>query len=178
MTGGATAFPDAVGKHDQALFAIARRLCGNDADARDLVHDTYERALRCQASYTDSGNLKSWLLTILHNIFIDRCRRARRSPRTETIDNMDVAVPEPVAPPAWVNVSVEQVNRAVGQIGPEFRAVYQLHCAGDSYDVIAKKLGIAKATVGTRLVRARKKLKDMLARELSADPTDYRRERA
>lgn len=170
VSGGQTAFPEAVGAHDRALFALARRLCGNDADARDLVHDTYEKALRSRGSYTDSGNLKSWLLTILHNLFIDRCRKARRAPRTDAIDDVDVAAPEPTSPPAWASVTVEQVARALGEIGHEFRVVYELHAAGRSYDEIATTLGIPKATVGTRLVRARKKLKDVLVRELGDPP--------
>lgn len=166
---GVATFPEAVGAHDPVLLAMARRLCGNDADARDLVHDTYEKALRAQASYSDSGNLKSWLLTIMHHIFIDQCRKARRAPRTESIENVDIAASDPAAPPAWSNVTAEQVVHALDQIGAEFRMVYELHSAGCSYDAIATRLKIPKATVGTRLVRARKKLKEVLARDLSAD---------
>lgn len=167
---GQTAFPEAVGAHDRALFAMARRLCGNDADAADLVHDTFEKALRSRAAYSDSGSLKSWLLTILHNLFIDRCRKARRAPRTDAIDDLEVAAPEPTPPPAWASVTPEQVARALEQIGREFRIVYELHASGRSYDDIAAQLGIPKATVGTRLVRARKKLKDVLVRDLG-DPS-------
>lgn len=170
VSGVPTAFPEAVGAHDRALFVIARRLCGNDADARDLVHDTYEKALRCRGSYTDSGNLKSWLMTILHNLFIDRCRKARRAPRTDAIEDVDVAAPEPTVQPAWANVTAEQVARALAEIGAEFRVVYELHAGGHSYDAIAAQLGIPKATVGTRLVRARKKLKDVLVRDLGDSP--------
>lgn len=170
VTGGQAAFPEAVGAHDRALFAHARRLCGNDADARDLVHDTYEKALRSRASYTESGNLKSWLLTILHHLFLDRCRKARRAPRTQAIEDVDVAAPEPVPPPRWASVTAEHVARALSEIGMEFRQVYELHTAGHSYDDIAAKLAIPKATVGTRLVRARKKLKDILVRDAGDPP--------
>ena len=166
---GAPNFSDALGTHDQALLAIARRLCRNEADARDLVHDTYERALRAQASYSNSGNLKSWLLAIMHNLFIDHCRKARRTPRTEPLDSVDLPAPEPAAPPAWVCVTAEQVAFALEQIGAEFRTVYELHASGRSYDAIATQLGIPKATVGTRLIRARKKLKEVLARNLPTD---------
>lgn len=164
---GGLSFAEAVGAHDHVLLAVARRLCGNDADARDLVHDTYEKALRAQASYADSGNLKSWLLTIMHHIFIDQCRKARRAPRTEPIEDFDVAAPELSTPPVWATVTAEQIGLALDQIGSEFRVVYELHTSGCSYDVISTRLGIPKATVGTRLVRARKKLKEVLARSLS-----------
>ncbi|MGE5183151.1 MAG: RNA polymerase sigma factor [Acidobacteriota bacterium] len=167
VTAGESAIATAVRAHEGLLLATARRLCGNAADADDLVHDTYERALRSWDRYADRGNLKSWLMAILHNLFIDRCRKARRDPKTEAIAEHEVAAPEPPpAPPAWAEVTPEQVARALDALGREFRAVYDLHAAGRSYDEIASELQIAKATVGTRLLRARKKLKEALLREL------------
>lgn len=160
------AFGQAVREHEALLLGVARRLCGNDADAADLVHDTYERALRAWDRYADRGNLRSWMVTILHNLFIDRCRRSRRTPRTETLDDVELAAPEPAAPPAWAHVTDQQVARALTTLAPEFRRVYELHAAGRSYDEIAAELQIAKPTVGTRLIRARKKLKDALLREI------------
>jgi len=150
------------------LQATARRLCGNSSDADDLVQNTYERALRAWDRYADRGNLKAWLMTILHNQFIDRCRKAKRQP-TETIDD-EVPSPEPAAPPAWSAITPEQLAKALATIGDEFRAVYELHAAGKSYDDIAGALKIPKATVGTRLLRARKKLKDILVAELGGAP--------
>jgi RNA polymerase sigma-70 factor, ECF subfamily len=164
------AFAQAVREHEVVLTAIARRLCRNEADAADLVHDTYERALRGWDRYTDRGNLRSWMVAILNNLFIDRCRKTRRTPRTEAIDDHEVAAPEPSAPPAWSNVSDQQINTALATLGAEFRSVYELHATGRSYDEIALELNIAKATVGTRLIRARKKLKEALLRELGGAP--------
>jgi RNA polymerase sigma-70 factor (ECF subfamily) len=159
---GRSAMAEAVGTYEPALVATARRLCGNAADADDLLHDTYERALRAWDRYTDRGNLKSWLMAIMHNVFIDRCRKSKRDLGTETIEHHEVASPEPSPPPAWAAVTAEQVARALDEIGAEFRAVYDLHVAGKSYDEIATALSIPKATVGTRLLRARKKLKQAL----------------
>jgi RNA polymerase sigma-70 factor (ECF subfamily) len=160
------AFVQAVREHEALLTAIARRLCGNDADAADLVHDTYERALRAWDRYAERGNLRSWMVAILNHLFIDRCRKTRRTPRTEVLEELDVAAPEPCAPPAWSKVTPEHVDAALAMIGVQFRRVYELHALGRSYDQIAAELNIAKATVGTRLIRARRKLKDALVREL------------
>ena len=164
------AFAQAVREHEALLTGIARRLCGNDADAADLVHDTYERALRAWDRYADRGNLRSWMVAILNNLFIDRCRKTRRTPRTEAIEDLELAAPEPSAPPAWTNVTDQQIAAALATLGTEFRRVYELHARGRSYDEIALELDIAKATVGTRLIRARKKLRDALLRELGGAP--------
>ncbi|HEY1547059.1 MAG TPA: RNA polymerase sigma factor [Kofleriaceae bacterium] len=167
---GHSAMADAVRAYEPILVATARRLCGNTADADDLLHDTYERALRGWERYTDRGNLKSWLMAIMHNVFIDRCRKSKRDLGTDTIEHHEVASPEASQPPAWAAVTAEQVARALDEIGAEFRAVYDLHVAGKSYDEIATKLSIPKATVGTRLLRARKKLKQALLGEIGVTP--------
>jgi RNA polymerase sigma-70 factor, ECF subfamily len=164
LTAVERAFAQAVREHEGLLRGVARRLCGNEADAADLVHDTYERALRSWDRYDERGNLRSWMVAILNNLFIDRCRKTRRSPRTEALGELEVATPEPVAPPAWSNVTDQQVDVALASLSAEFRRVYELHVLGRSYDQIAAELNIAKATVGTRLLRARKKLKDALLR--------------
>jgi RNA polymerase sigma-70 factor (ECF subfamily) len=163
------AFSQAVREHEALLTGIARRLCGNDADAADLVHDTYERALRAWDRFSDRGdrgNLRGWMVAILNNLFIDRCRKHRRTPRTEQIEDLELAAPEPPPPPAWSHVTDAQLTAALATLGDEFRQVYLLHAQGRSYDEIATQLGIAKPTVGTRLIRARKKLKDALLREI------------
>jgi RNA polymerase sigma-70 factor, ECF subfamily len=164
------AFAQAVREHESLLMGIARRLCGNDADAADLVHDTYERALRAWDRYSDRGNLRSWMVAIMNNLFIDRCRKNRRTPKTEALDDVEVAAPEPTAPPAWASVTHQQIDAALATIGAEFRKVYELHALGRSYEEIAAELKIAKATVGTRLIRARKKLRDALEREIGGEP--------
>ena len=170
VTAAERALSDAVREHEALLTGIARRLCGNDADAADLVHDTYERALRAWDRYSDRGSLRSWMIAILNNLFIDRCRKDRRTPRTEAIENHEVPAPEPAAPPAWSSITDQQIDAALATLAPEFRRVYELHVLGRSYDEIAAELNIAKPTVGTRLIRARKKLKEALLRDLGGEP--------
>lgn len=167
--GGEREFAAAIREHEAVLRGIARRLCGNDADADDLIHDTYERALRAWTNYDDRGNLRGWLASILNNLFVDRCRRANRAPKTDSLEHHEVAAPEPGPPPRWAQVSTDQVTAALNALGADFRKVYELHAAGRSYDEIASELRIAKATVGTRLIRARRKLKELLEHELGAN---------
>ena len=162
----ARVFSATVREHEQALLSIARKLCGNSDDGRDLVHDTYERALRSWDRYGEQGNARAWLVAIMHNLFIDHCRKQRRRPQSQELDTVELAQPEPVAPAQWTRLDESQVARALGTLGSDFRRVYELHARGKSYDEIAAELGIAKATVGTRLLRARQKLRDQLQREL------------
>ncbi|NTX35184.1 RNA polymerase sigma factor [Myxococcus sp. CA033] len=153
-------------EHEAALHATALRLCGNATDARDLVQDTFERGLRNLARYRPGTDGRAWLFTILHHLFIDRCRSRTRERRSDvSAEELEerIAAPEPEAAPAWAAIGPEQLREALERIPEEFSTVYRLHALeGRPYQEIAERLGIPKATVGTRLIRARRKLKELL----------------
>jgi RNA polymerase sigma-70 factor (ECF subfamily) len=153
-----------VREHQSALHAFALKLCGDANDARDLVQDTFERALRADATQAPRSNDRAWLFTVLHHLFIDRYRRRAREPRLASLDDVDVAAAEPVAPPAWADVTLEQVQAAMAELDPEFRDVYRMHALeGLGYADIAARLGAPVSTVGTRIMRARRKLRAILS---------------
>lgn len=159
-----------VQEHERALHTTALRLCGDAQDARDLVQDTLERGLRSFDRYRPGTNGRGWLLTILNNLLIDRCRSRSRDPRSP-VEAEDVAatapVPGPTPEPGWATLTTEQVQAAISRLGEEFRTVYHLHAIEQrSYAEIALRLGISKATVGTRLLRARRRLKELLSPEV------------
>lgn len=153
-------------QHESLLRATAVRLCGNPTDAHDLVQDTFERGLRHLDRFQPGTDGRAWLLTILHRLFIDRCRSRSRERRSDVpVEEMEerIAAPEADAAPAWAAIGPEQLQDALSRIPEEFSSVYRLHALeGRSYIEIAERLGIPKATVGTRLIRARRKLKDVL----------------
>jgi RNA polymerase sigma-70 factor (ECF subfamily) len=147
------------------LTGVAERMCRNAADAADLVQDTVERAMRVGIP-ADVQKPRAWLTTMMHNLFLDRCRAASRAPQCEPLDEahnnitpLFIDVPEP----PWGLTTLEDVRDALETVDPLFREVYRLHTfEGRSYEEIAKHLKISRFTVGTRLTRTRK----MLRREL------------
>ena len=152
-----------VSDYEGVLFARAMRLARSQSDAWDLVQDTYERALRGQASFQPGTNLRLWLMTIMYNLFLDRCRRQAREPRVMAIDEGDIPNPEASSPEPWEGITPEQVHAAVADLELPFREVYELRLTSNcSYDEIADKLTIPRSTVGTRLLRARQKLRRTL----------------
>jgi RNA polymerase sigma-70 factor, ECF subfamily len=156
-----TSFAHALEADMPTLSTLARRLCGNPHDADDLVQDTIERALRAGERYAEQGARIGWLATILRNRFRDRCRTVRRH-ATPTGEVDQHAAPEPVAPAAWEHITATQVAEAIALLPRPFRRVYELHAMGLAYTDIARELDIPVNTVGTRLARARAKLKVIL----------------
>lgn len=153
-----------VEQHADVLRAMARRLCRDATEAEDLVQDTLERALANAASFTPGTNVRAWLLAILNHLFIDRCRqRARQGPHLQ-VEQLEHELPEvlPDVEPRWAKLGKPDVEKALLALEPAFRDVYKLHLEGRSYEQISSALDVPRATVGTRLLRARAKLKALL----------------
>ena len=77
-----------------------------------------------------------------------------------TIDKLPS--PEPEEPALWEHFNEEQIAAVLEDLDPGFRRVFELHTMGYAYKEIARELDISIKTVGTRLFRARTKLKEIL----------------
>lgn len=148
-----------------ALLRMAERMCGNRADAEDLLQETFLRAVR-PGIPPDVRNHVAWLTNVLKNAFVDRCRSIKRRPSHDPMpdhhDGLTQLEPDG-AEPAWSDLTVDDIRDALAALEPVYREVYQLHTFEDrTYEQIAQQLGIQRVTVGTRLNRARKKLREIL----------------
>ncbi len=151
-------------EHRPALLAVAARICRNAADAEDLVQETLVRALDHAASYQPGTRLRSWLVSVLLNLFRDRCRSERRRPLHTVLEEAELAAPEPEPSPRWTEIGPTELRAALARLDEDARAVFELHeLEGRSYIEIAATLRIANATVGSRLSRTRQKLKELLS---------------
>ena len=153
--------------HDQLpyMLALARRLTRNPHDAHDLVQDALVRALPALTTIRADSNLRAWLTTIVRHVHIDRLRRVAREPRAVPIDEARVESlgSHDDAADRDDGMDIEDVEAALGALPETFRRVFVLHeVEGRPYREIAVTLNIPLATVGTRLSRAKSKLRAML----------------
>jgi RNA polymerase sigma-70 factor (ECF subfamily) len=163
----------AVAEAEPALTKLAEKLCATSADAKDLVQDTAERAMRLGMP-ADVRNPRAWLATMMHNLFIDRCRASARGPQHEPLDDSHDHTITPLevasAEPAWSRVTLDDVRTALPAISETYREVYILHTFEHrSYEDIAALLKIKPITVGTRLTRARQELRKVLVARLGVE---------
>ncbi|MGV3625083.1 MAG: RNA polymerase sigma factor [Archangium sp.] len=150
-------------EHRDVLRRYALRLCRNPTDADDLVQDTLTRALAAWATLKPGTDTRAWLLSILHNVFIDSCRKQKQlGTKVSSELAHDLPAPQPEVEPRWAQITNAEVATAIDSLDPSFRDVYRLHARGEGYDSISRSLGIPKITVGTRLTRARKKMRALL----------------
>ncbi|WP_445504441.1 sigma-70 family RNA polymerase sigma factor [Microvirga sp. G4-2] len=158
------------------LRRYARSLTRDETQAEDLVQDTLVRAYERHGSFRSGGNSKGWLLSILHNTFIDgRRRRMAEARRLEQV----AAVSEMAAPPAQDSqVRLQQVQAAFLQLPDEQRAALHLVAIeGLPYQEAADALGIPVGTLMSRLGRARATLRGFEAGTHLAPPAEDQRPR-
>lgn len=149
------------------LRRYARSLTRDESQAEDLVQDTLIRAYERRGSFRAGGNLRGWLLSILHNTFIDgRRRQIAEDSRLEQA----VVLAETAAPPEQEGrVRLQQVREAFLALPEDQRAVLHLIAIeGLSYQEAALALGIPVGTVMSRLGRARVALRAFEAGEAPA----------
>jgi RNA polymerase sigma-70 factor, ECF subfamily len=158
-------FVDLVRAHEAALLARALHLTNDRDVALDLVQDTFERCLRRYPTCLPRDKTRNWLLVVLHNLFIDEVRLARNRGRTRGDTALErVPVPLGEEPPRSSCFDAEDIARWLPTLSPEVVAAYRLHCQGLSYKAIAAALAIPVPTVGTRVLRARRYLREALNR--------------
>jgi len=141
------------------LRRYARALAGDRAAADDLVQDTLERAWAKLHLYRRGTDLRAWLFTVMHNLYVNQVRAARPGAQ------LDEDLPE-LAQPARESdaLMVRDLDRAVRRLPPDQREVLLLVALEDmSYAEAAVTLGIPIGTVMSRLARAREKLRAMLS---------------
>jgi RNA polymerase sigma-70 factor, ECF subfamily len=157
-------FDQIVRQHGSALLSRASRLTRRQFDAWDLVQDTIERALTRPPPELPVAKIRSWLFVIMQNIYLDRCRKAGRRKFVALSDDMMIARDEETEGiPAWRSVELSDVHACLGRLDPRLREAYLLQVEqGLSLGAIAERLGTPVATVGTRLFRARRRLRTLL----------------
>jgi RNA polymerase sigma-70 factor (ECF subfamily) len=154
-------------KHWDAVRRSARKLMRDPAEAEDLAHDTFERALRSLDRFVPGTNMRGWLYTIMVRLARDHFRR-RHARRPGETDLERVAAPEHDSPPPWCRVSSAQILGALGELSATLREVFELHELDHlSYADIAQRMGIPVNTVASRLRRARERLRELLLDRLS-----------
>ena len=161
------------------LYGYAVVLSRDSTEAEDLVQETCLRALRSMGQLRPDGNQKSWLFTILRNVWLNQVRQRRTGPDLVELDSNEngAAVPADTAPDAYEvyvsKVEQEQVRAAIQQLPVEFREIIILREYEElSYQEIARVLNCPPGTVMSRLARARSRLRELLPTELMARRSD------
>ena len=155
--------------HPDLLAAIprlrryARVLTGDATRADDLVQETLARGWEKRRLWAAGTDLRAWLFTIMHNVFVNQRAVAVREAQNVSLDGdgeSGTAWQLPVRAPQQAHVELIEVLRELTRLPPEQREVLVLAAVEElRYEEIAAILSIPVGTVMSRLSRAREKLR-------------------
>lgn len=155
---------DSFETHLPRLRRYAITLTGDHHAADDLVQDTLERGWKKLSLFRRGSRLDKWLMTVMHNVFINQYRS--RMPATDTLHELN----EELSTRATQTDALElrDIRSAIAQLPVEQREVLLLVTLEEySYADTAKILGVPQGTVMSRLSRARNKLTKLLGSDPS-----------
>ena len=144
------------------LRRYARALTRNAADADDLVQTCVMRAIVNMDRFEQGTNLRAWLLTIMHNVFIDGVRKAKRArDANESAESMMSGLY--TRPNQMESLQLGDLQTAMESLPEEQRTTLILVALEDmSYEEAAQVTGVPVGTVRSRLSRARHALMRMV----------------
>ncbi len=157
--------------HLDSLFNTALYFTRDEDEAKELVQETCLRAYESFHQFRRGSNCKAWLITILHNLFINRVKGSRRLELND--DRLVNRVrDENLSPEEELihKVRGEEIRRALYELPLSFREVVVLaDMEGLSYKEISRILNCPMGTVMSRLHRGRRLLKEALKEWIAKD---------
>jgi RNA polymerase sigma-70 factor (ECF subfamily) len=151
--------------HHDFLLALAHKLCRTYFDPEDLVQDVLLKTVAHFDRLPPGINHRAWMTQVMKNLFTDQLRRWKT--RT-TLDPANLLV-NPDELPWWHDLDAEAVREAAGRLPDELREAFDRFVfRGESYETIAEALAIPRPTVGTRILRARRRIKALLIEKRGA----------
>jgi RNA polymerase sigma-70 factor (ECF subfamily) len=143
------------------LMGLCMRYADHQEDALDILHDGYIKIFRHIGKYQPGTSLIAWMRRIMVNTAIDYYRKKTRR-RTEDLDSahnvqaLDASVVS--------SMTTTEILKCIQELSPAYRSVFNLYVIeGYSHKEVADILNITESTSRSNLVKARIKLREMLA---------------
>ena len=145
------------GQYDR-LYALCRRLTGDDADALDACQEALIAIARRLDRFDGRSSFGTWAYRVTTNACFDELRRRRRRPLTAIPDDVPSSLDVGEATATRVDI-----DAALARLPMEYRAAVVLRdLCGLSYDEIGDALGVPPGTVRSRISRGRTLLASLL----------------
>ena len=157
------------------LYNFARWLSGDPDEARDLVQETFAKALKGLGTFKEGTNFRAWMFRILRNTFrTSRSGLERRSTEQEDEEGLgeSAAATQDTPEEALVRrADIELVRKAIARLPAAFQEVLLLADIEEmKYQEVADTLDIPIGTVMSRLARARKQVREHILESAGGKP--------
>jgi RNA polymerase sigma-70 factor (ECF subfamily) len=171
--GDRAAFEEIVRRTSRLVYARLYLDTGDSHQAEDLLQETFLRAFGAMAQLKSAQTLRSWLMTIAHNVLTDAIRREGRAKRTtppRMSSDVLSSVPGRIPPPEEEAERAEErreVLRVLRGLPEEYRMPLTLrYIAGADYEAIETQLGLSNGALRGLLHRGLKMLRARMGEEM------------
>jgi RNA polymerase sigma-70 factor (ECF subfamily) len=183
LDGEREAFGELVKRHQSRVFALARSLLRNQADAADIAQEAFVRAYGSLGRYRAEGSFSAWIAKITSNLAIDLIRRQKIQASAELTDDLlepgeghaGTLASQLLADPQTATLRRElgaELQKALGLLPEKHRAILILReIEGLSYQELSETLEIPVGTVMSRLFHSRAKMQEILREYLAGSQT-------
>lgn len=160
-------------KFNNKLISLGERLSylaisytANQEDAKDLLQDTFLKALNSKERFQEDTNLLAWATTIMRNTYINLYRRKGLTQKAFDTNVIDIEFTD-----NYRNINhctslyseVKETLRILESLDDDFRVPFHMYIDGYKYREIARRLNLNIGTVKSRIFTARKRLIDIAA---------------
>ena len=179
--GDQAAYAQLVEENASSIYRLALRLMGNEADAEDVLQETFLSAFKSIDRFEGRSSLSTWLYRIASNAALMRLRR--NEPEQVSVDEPVEREDGDPMPRQFFDFCClpeddllreearEQMKQAIDELPPTLRSVFVLRdIEGLSTAETAEALDLSVSAVKSRLMRARLKLRDQLSLYFSQGP--------
>lgn len=163
MNGNSLAMKELYRLYSKSMFNICCRMMNNSTDAEDMLQEIFIEAFSRLNTFRFESTFGAWLKRITINKCINELRR-----RKVQLEYRDQPFSEEVADEVepdntYSELSVERIKHAMGLLPDGYRVVFSLYMLeGYDHEEIACILGISESTSKTQLMRARKKIVEIM----------------
>jgi RNA polymerase sigma-70 factor (ECF subfamily) len=168
--GESRAFEFLVKRHESRIFAVAFKIIRNREDAQDIVQQSFYKAFAHLDTFKGESSFSTWLTRIAMNEAF-MCLRKNRTRNEVSLEHPEAPFPMEIQDtgesPAAIYRQYEKqriLSQAMVHLNSELRATLFLRLEGRTIKETAEVLGVGIVTLKSRLFRARKKLRILLAR--------------
>lgn len=142
------------------VYAVCRRLCGNDADALDATQEALIAIVKGLGRYDGRARFSTWAYRVTTNACLDELRRRTRRP---TPTELDGDAETTCSDPGDAVATRLDLDAALDHLPEEYRAAVVLRdLVGMDYADIGATLGVPPGTVRSRIARGRRALAELL----------------
>lgn len=164
--GNGTAVRTLYERYSPRVYAVVRRIAGDDDLAQDYAQEAWIRAIRALPTFRGDARFATWL----HRIAVNSALQALR--KADTRKKREAPMPEavPVAPRGGDTLLGGLLERAMDRLPEGMRQVLILHdVEGYTHEEIGEALGVSTGTSKSQLFKARAKMRDLLRPSLVSE---------